>query len=159
MLPNANSQLLLPFAGVSYFRYSCYLILSSAAFCYLLLPASCYYLRPATTCYSPCYLLLPQAKHSDWALTFWAKVSPKLSVVARVAASLLPPTHPSLLLRHNDKIGAKVLLARLEAAGGGAEEEQQLLEFWEYCCDLREETKFWESDLVRTRLAGSKAIA
>lgn len=91
-----------------------------------------------------------ETKNADWALNIWTTIEPKLSQVLKVVTFLLPPSsHPTSYLQTNHRAKAWLLASRL---GEGADQEE-LLNFWHYLCDLRVETSFWESDLVRAHIA------
>jgi hypothetical protein len=86
--------------------------------------------------------------NTDWAMVMWDTIKPKLENLLRVVVFLLQPTHPTVHLRANRKAKAQLLATRLGPEAG----EQELVNFWNYLCDLRQETKFWQSGFVQGRL-------
>jgi len=101
------------------------------------------------------HLERPEA-HTDWVLSIWHTVSPKLSHLSKVAAFLVPPTHPGPKLRSHPSPKARLLGQKLGKGPEGEEVgEEGLLEFLDYLADLRVKNAFWDSQFVKNHLANS----
>lgn len=85
-------------------------------------------------------------KNTDWVMSIWATIEPRLKALMRVVIFLLTPTHP-ILASNNKK--AQVLASRIMGKGDG---EKVLTDFWDYTCDLTVKTAFWKSTVVQQLL-------
>jgi len=94
--------------------------------------------------------------HVDWAVSMWSTLQHKLVQVSKVAAFLLTPAHPAAKLRSSSLPKARLLGTKLSQEEEVDEEE--LVQFWDYICDLRTETKFWESDVVKSHLESRDSV-
>ena len=87
-------------------------------------------------------------KNTDWVMSIWATIEPRLKALMRVVIFLLTPTHPYPILASNNK-KAQVLASRIMGKGDG---EKVLTDFWDYTCDLTVKTAFWKSTVVQQLL-------
>jgi len=95
--------------------------------------------------------------HIDWAVNMWSTLQHKLIQVTKVAAFLLTPAHPAVKLRSSTLPKARLLGTKLSQKEEEVDEEE-LVQFWDYICDLRTETKFWESDHVKNHLESRASV-
>jgi len=88
-------------------------------------------------------------KNTDWVMSMWGTIEPKLKALMRVVAFLLNPTSPYPIMAANRSEKAQVLASRIKGKGDG---EEVLTDFWDYTCDLTVKTAFWKSNVVQQLL-------
>jgi len=88
-------------------------------------------------------------KNTDWVMSMWGTIEPRLKALMRVVAFLLKPTHPYPIMAANKSKKAQVLASRIRGKGEG---EEVLTDFWDYTCDLTVKTAFWKNSIVQQLL-------
>lgn len=88
-------------------------------------------------------------KNTDWVMSMWGTIEPRVKALMRVVALLINPTNPYLIMTANKTKKAQVLASRIKGRGEG---EEILTDFWDYTCDLTVKTAFWKSNVVQQLL-------
>jgi len=85
-------------------------------------------------------------KNTDWVMSMWRTIEPRLKSLMRVVVFLLEPTQPYPIMAACKSKRVQVLASRIKGKGS---DEQVLSDFWDYTCDLVVKTAFWKSSIVQ----------